>query len=139
VAAHALLAAAADRRTTAEEAELIDAVYFPPIGALTVLLDDLIDLDDDLRAGQHNYLGYCAGEEEAATRIGLLAGRARAATKGLRRERRHRAILAGIAGFYLSAPTASSGYARPIRERLLASLDPTVRPIMLAMRLRGHG
>ena len=48
----ALLAAAAVRRTTAEEAELIDAVYFPPIGALTVLLDDLIDRDDDLRTGR---------------------------------------------------------------------------------------
>ena len=139
VAAHALLAAAADRRTTAEEAELIDAVYFPPIGALTVLLDDLIDRDDDLRAGQHNYLSYCASEEQAANRIGLLAGRARAATMGLRDGRRHRAILAGVAGFYLSAPATGSGYARPIRERLLESLDPTVRPIMVAMRLRRHG
>ena len=80
VAVHALLAAAADRRTTAEEAELIDAVYFPPIGALTVLLDDLIDRDDDLKAGQHNYLSYCASQEQAANRIGLLADRARAAT-----------------------------------------------------------
>ena len=139
VAAHALLAAAADRRTTAEEAELIDAVYFPPIGALTVLLDDLIDRDDDLRAGQHNYLSYCASEEQAANRIGLLAGRARAATMRLRDGRRHRAILAGVAGFYLSAPATGSGYARRIRERLLESLDPTVRPIMVAMRLRRHG
>jgi tetraprenyl-beta-curcumene synthase len=139
VAAHALLAAAADRRTTAEEAELIDAVYFPPIGALTVLLDDLIDRDDDLRAGQHNYLSYCASEEQAANRIGLLAGRARAATTRLRDGRRHRAILAGVAGFYLSAPATGSGYARPIREHLLESLGPTVRPIMVAMRLRRHG
>jgi tetraprenyl-beta-curcumene synthase len=139
VAAHALLAAAADRRMTAEEAELIDAVYFPPIGALTVLLDDLIDRDDDLRAGQHNYLGYYAGEEEAATRIGLLAGRARTATTHLRAGRRHRAILAGVAGFYLSAPASGSGYAPPIRERLLEALGPTVRPIMAAMRLRRHG
>ena len=63
VAAHALIAAAADPKTTAEEAALIDAAYFPPIGALTVLLDDLIDRDEDLTAGQHNYLSYCASEE----------------------------------------------------------------------------
>lgn len=139
VAAHALLAAAADRRTTAAEAELIDAVYFPPIGALTVLLDDLIDRDEDLGAGQHNYLSYCASEEQAANRIGLLAGRASAATTRLRDGRRHRAILAGVAGFYLSAPATDSGYARPIRERLLESLGPTARAIMVAMRLRRHG
>jgi tetraprenyl-beta-curcumene synthase len=139
VAVHALLAAAADRRTTAEEAELIDAVYFPPIGALTVLLDDLIDRDDDLRTGQHNYLSYCAGEEQAANRIGLLADRARAATMPLRDGRRHRAILAGVAGFYLSASATGSGYAGSIRERLLESLDPTVRPLMVAIRLRRHG
>jgi tetraprenyl-beta-curcumene synthase len=139
VAAHALLAAAADRRTTEEEAELIDAVYFPPVGALTVLLDDLVDREDDLRTGEHNYLSYYAGEAQAANRIGLLAGRARAATLRLRDGRRHRAILAGVAGFYLSAPATGSGYARPIRERLLESLGPTVRPIMVAMRLGRHG
>jgi tetraprenyl-beta-curcumene synthase len=139
VAVHALLAAAADRRTTAEEAELIDAVYFPPIGALTVLLDDLIDRDDDLRTGQHNYLNYCSSEEQAANRIGLLADRARAATMRLPAGRRHRAILAGVAGFYLSSPAPGSGYSASIRERLLESLGPTVRPLMVAMRLRRHG
>jgi hypothetical protein len=138
VATHALIAAAADPKTTAEEAALIDAAYFPPIGALTVLLDDLIDRDEDLAGDQHNYLGYCANEEEAARRIGLLASRARTATAHLRRARRHRAILAGVAAFYLSAAPANSGYARPIRERLLESLGPTVRLVMVAMRLRHH-
>jgi tetraprenyl-beta-curcumene synthase len=139
VAVHAQLAAAADRKTTAEESELIDALYFPPVGALTVLLDDLVDRDDDLEAGQHNYLDHYTGEQQAADRIGLLAERARAATMHLRGGRRHRAILAGVAGFYLSVPANGSGYARPIRERLLQSLGSTVRPIMLAMRLRGDG
>jgi tetraprenyl-beta-curcumene synthase len=139
VAAHALIAAAADPATTAEEAALIDAAYFPSIGALTVLLDDLVDRDEDLAAGEHNYLSYFADHEQAAIRIGLLAGRAKAATAQLSHPRRHRAILAGIAGFYLSAPAADSEYARPIRGRLLESLDPTVRLIMVAMRLRRHG
>jgi tetraprenyl-beta-curcumene synthase len=139
VAAHALIAAAADRKTTAEQARLIDAAYFPPIGALTVLLDDLIDREDDLAAGEHNYLSYCANSEEAANRAALLAGRARAAIEDLRRARRHRAILAGVAGFYLSAPAAGSGYARPIRERLLESIGSTVHPITVTMRLSRHG
>jgi tetraprenyl-beta-curcumene synthase len=139
VATHALIAAAADPRTTADEAALIDAAYFPPIGALTVLLDDLIDREDDLEAGEHNYLTYFANEDEAANRIGLLASRAKAAIAHLRHPRRHRAILAGVAGFYLSAAGADSGYAQPIRGRLFESLDPTVRLIMVAMRLRRDG
>jgi tetraprenyl-beta-curcumene synthase len=138
VAVHALIAAAADRRTTVGQSELIDALYFPSIGALTVLLDDLVDRDDDLETGQHNYLDYYTGEQQAADRIGLLAERARAATKHVRGGRRHRAILAGVAAFFLSGPANGSGYARPIRERLLQSLDSPVRPIMLAMRLRGN-
>jgi tetraprenyl-beta-curcumene synthase len=139
VAAHALIAAGADQRTTAAEAEEIDAAYFPSIGALTVLLDDLVDREEDLAGGEHNYLGYCASAEEAATRIALLASRAKTALADLRRARRHRAILAGVAGFYLSAPTAGSDYARPIRKRLLEVTDPTVRPIMVAMRMRRNG
>ena len=128
------------RRTTAEEAALIDAAYFPPIGALTVLLDDLIDRDDDLEAGEHNYLRYYAneaagGEPDRPARRAGPERRPRTCAQGAR----HRAILAGVAGFYLSAPATGRGYARPIRERLLESLDPTVRPIMLAMRLRRHG
>ncbi len=139
VATHALIASAADPRTTADEAALIDAAYFPPIGALTVLLDDMIDRDDDSVAGEHNYLNYFADNEQAAIRIGLLADRARAAIGDLPHARRHRAILTGVAGFYLSSPGADSGYARPIRGRLLESLDPTVRLIMATMRLRRHG
>jgi tetraprenyl-beta-curcumene synthase len=139
VAAHALIAAAADTRTSAEESALIDAAYFPPVGALTVLLDDLIDREEDLAAAQHNYLSYYANNEQAGERIALIAGRARASMAQLRRARRHRAILAGVAGLYLSAPAAESGYARPIRARLLESLGPTVRPIMVALRLGGHG
>lgn len=139
VAAHALIAAAADPASTAEQAELIDAAYFPSVGALTVLLDDLVDREADLAAGEHNYLSYPANEEEAAERIALLASRATAAASELPRAGRHRAILAGVAAFYLSAPAAGSDYARPIGERLLESLEPTVRPIMVAMRVRRRG
>lgn len=137
VAAHALIAAAADPGTAAEDAALLDAAYFPPVGALTVLLDDLVDRDEDLAAGQHSYLSYYASGEAAANRIALIAGRARAAMAPLRHARRHRAILAGVAGFYLSAiGPGVDGYARPIEARLIESLGPAVRPALLAMRLR---
>lgn len=139
VAAHALIAAAADPETTAEQAELIDQAYFPSIGALSVLLDDLVDRDKDRAAGEHNYLDYYGGAEVAAERIALIAARARARLAGLPNRRRHGAILAGVAGFYLNEAGARDGYARRVRERLLEAAGPGVRPIIGVLRLRGRG
>jgi tetraprenyl-beta-curcumene synthase len=136
VAAHALIAAAADPRTSAAEAEPIDAAYFPAIGALTVLLDDLIDRDEDTAAGAHNYFAYYADSSEAADRLDLIAHAARTAIAGLRHPHRHAAILTGVAGFYLSDAEAETPYARPIRERLLRSAGPAVRPIVAFMQRR---
>jgi tetraprenyl-beta-curcumene synthase len=136
VATHALIAAAADPKSTAAEAERIDAAYFPSIGALTVLLDDLIDRDEDAAAGAHNYLAYYRDSDEAANRLDLIAQLARAGIAPLRDPHRHAAILAGVAGFYLSAVEAETPYARPIRDRLLGSAGPAVRPIVAVMRRR---
>jgi tetraprenyl-beta-curcumene synthase len=134
VATHALIAAAADEATSGAQAELVDAAYFPAIGALTVLLDDLVDREADLDAGEHNYLSYYRSGEAAAEGIGRLAERARAALTMLPRRRRHGAILAGVAGFYLGAAAATDEYAGPIRECLLEALGPSVRAIMVATR-----
>jgi tetraprenyl-beta-curcumene synthase len=136
VAAHALIAAAAEPRMTAAEADAIDAAYFPSIGALTVLLDDLIDRDEDAAAGAHNYVAYYPTNEDAANRLELISRLGRVAIAGLRHPHRHAAILAGVAGFYLSAAEAETSYARPVRERLLASTGPAVRPIVAFMRRR---
>jgi tetraprenyl-beta-curcumene synthase len=136
VAAHALIAAAADARTTAAEAELIDAAYFPSIGALTVLLDDLIDRDEDAAAGAHNYIAHYPSSEDAANRLELIARIAGTAIAELRHPHRHAAILAGVAGFYLSAAEAETPCTRPIRDRLLRSTGPAVRPIVAVMRRR---
>ncbi|HEU5106769.1 MAG TPA: DUF2600 family protein [Solirubrobacterales bacterium] len=134
VAAHALIAAAADPDTTAAQAAAIDATYNPPIGALTVLLDDLVDRDADRMAGEHNYLGYYGSDAEAAERLGLIADRSEALIEVLPRSERHRAILAGVAAFYLSSPRTSP----PIRERLLFPLGPGARVLVAFMRLRGR-
>jgi tetraprenyl-beta-curcumene synthase len=139
VAAHALIAAAADPAKTTAQAELIEAAYFPSIGALTVLLDDLVDREADLESGEHNYLSYYGDAEEAGERLGRIAARARAAILQLPHQRRHGAILAGVSGFYLSTVDHRDEDARPIRDRLLEAAGPGVRPIMALGRLRGHG
>ena len=139
VAAHALIAAAADPGTTPATAALVDAAYHPPVGALTVLLDDLVDREEDRAGGEHNYLDYYESAAEAAERLAQIASRAEVLIAPLPRAHRHRAILAGVAGFYLSAPSAETPYAQPIRAALLAALGPSTRLLSGFMRLRRLG
>jgi hypothetical protein len=139
VAGHALIAAAADPATTQTDAARIDAAYQPPIGALTVFLDDLVDREEDRAYGEHNYLRYYEDSGEAAERLALIASQADALVEQLPNPSRHRAILEGVAGFYLSAAAAETPYANPIRERLLGALGPGARLLTAFMRVRRLG
>lgn len=136
VAAHALIAAAAGPRFIAAEAEALDAAYFPAVGALTVLLDDLVDRDEDRASGNHSYMDYYEDGAEVADRLGLIMDLARASTNGLRQSRRHAAILTGVAAFYLSQPGAAAPFASPVRARLLRSAGPATRPLAALLKLR---
>lgn len=135
VAVHALIAAAATPGTSQEEAERIDNAYFPSISALTVLLDDLIDHENDVTSGEHNYLEYYPSNEKAAERFAFIARRGKTAVAELRHRQLHTAILTGVSGFYLSTLAAKSDYAQPIRERLLKAVGASVYPILAAMRV----
>jgi tetraprenyl-beta-curcumene synthase len=139
VAAHALIAAAADPDTSAATGAAIDAAYNPPVGALTVFLDDLVDREADRHAGEHNYLAYYESSAAAAERLAWIASEAAARIEPLPRARRHRAILAGVGAFYLSEPAARTPYAQPIKDRLLAALGPGTRALTAFMRLRATG
>jgi tetraprenyl-beta-curcumene synthase len=131
VAAHALLALAATPGADAAGAERVAHAYDPWIGALTVLLDDLVDRDADSAEGEHSYLAHYRSLAEAAGRIDLIASRADAALDGL--PRRHRAILAGVLSHYLGAN------APELREALgampPAAATPDVRFLTAAARL----
>lgn len=136
VAAHALIAATVEPATETAVATSIEAAYFPPIGALTVFLDDLVDRDRDRAAGEHNYLPYYEDADDAAARLGLVAARATALVSPLPHADRHRAILAGVAAFYLSAPEAEDGEAQRVRDRLLRELGPGARLLRAFIRMR---
>jgi len=136
VAAHALIATAADAYATEVNAESIDAAYQPSIGALTVFLDDLVDRDQDLAGGEHNYLAYYESPEVAADRLASIADQAETLIDRLPESSRHRAILAGVAAYYLSAAGAETPYALPIRARLLETLGPGVRLLAGFLRIR---
>ncbi|HET9152953.1 MAG TPA: DUF2600 family protein [Solirubrobacterales bacterium] len=136
VAAHALIAAAADPSASAETAAATNAAYNPPIGALTVFLDDLVDREADREAGEHNYLAYYESPAEAAERLGSIAGDAIEQAAKLPRPGRHRAILAGVVGFYLSDPRSRAPSVAPVATRLMAALGPAARLLAGAVALR---
>jgi tetraprenyl-beta-curcumene synthase len=136
VAAHALIAAAANSDTSVAVATATDAAYNPSIGALTVLLDDLVDLEADREAGQHNYIAYYADAAEAADRLAAITRLSERLIERLPRAGRHGAILAGVAAFYLGDARAETAFAQPIRERLLATLGSGTRVLTAFTRMR---
>lgn len=135
VAAHALIAAAADPATDAATATSVDAAYNPSIGALTVFLDDLVDREADRAAGEHSYLAYYASSAAAAERLAWIARDASVLIDALPRASRHRAILAGVGAFYLG-DAATTPSADPIRRRLLTDLGPGTRALAAFVQLR---
>jgi tetraprenyl-beta-curcumene synthase len=132
---HALFAAAACK-TTRAEAERVDEAYFRPICAISALLDSLVDAPRDVGTTNHNFVGHYDTCGQAAERFAAITAEARALLGALRNHCRHMVILAGIASFYLSAPEASTDFARPVATRTLDCLGPTSVPILAVMRLR---
>ena len=104
----ALMGVAGDPRLRACEAEAIEQAYFPWIGALVWLMESLVDQREDLRSGNHSYVGHYLSPEHAAARMANIAARAAAAAAALRRGSSHVVLLAGVASLYLSDPRASA-------------------------------
>lgn len=136
VGVEALLAAAADPRTTHLDGVRIDDAYFPSMCALSTLLDSLVDFERDLATGNHNAYGLYPSRAQATERLATIAGYAATGVRDLRHSRRHAAILAGIAGYYLSAEGAESPDARAAATAIIDRLGPMVPMVLMTMRLR---
>jgi tetraprenyl-beta-curcumene synthase len=135
---HALLALAADPESTTDDAELVDAAYFPPVCALSALLDSLSDHYADIGTANHSFTARYRDSAHAAERFAAIAGQAGELIATLRNHRRHAIVLAGIVAFYLSSASVRSGFPAPVADRLVGDLGLVVRPMCAAMRLRRH-
>jgi tetraprenyl-beta-curcumene synthase len=133
LAVHALIAAAADERTTAADAAELDAVYLS-ICALSTMLDSLIDYERDAEAGQEGYVRYYAEQDHLARDLAGSASRAVARAAPLRGGAHHVMTLVGVAAYYLSAPTAASDFARPVARQIRRELQPLMTPTLAVMR-----
>jgi tetraprenyl-beta-curcumene synthase len=132
---YALIAAGARSRLDAQEITQIEHAYFPWIGALHSLLDNLVDVAEDHATGQRNLIGCYTSTPEATTRMRLLAERSLGAARELPGYS-HSLILAAMASFYLSTPEASLPAARPVARAVLGAVGQPAALARLVFRLR---
>jgi tetraprenyl-beta-curcumene synthase len=132
---YALIAAAAEPRVNAEEVAAIEAAYFPWIGSLHSLLDNLIDAAEDYATGQRSLIDCYASPYDAATRVGMLAERSSRAALALP-GCRHSLVLAAMASFYLCTPEARAPEAAPVADAVLQALGEPARMAMTVFRSR---
>ncbi len=130
---HALIAAAANPRTTVEVAETIDSAYLS-IGSVSTILDSLTDYEQDRKTGGHNFLSYYEDQAHISADLSAATGLAINETQRLADGPHHLMILTGVAAYYCSAPSASEGFARPIARQLCRELQPVVTPTLAVMR-----
>jgi tetraprenyl-beta-curcumene synthase len=132
---HALIAFAADERTTREQAVAVDATYLP-LCLMSTILDSLIDHERDVQSGQSGYIQYYGEDHELVCRN--LTNAARDVTDHARvlpHAAHHVMTLAGVAAYYTSAPQArGEDFARPIAAHIQAELRPLITPTLALMR-----
>jgi tetraprenyl-beta-curcumene synthase len=133
LAIHALIAAAADPRTTREQAAAIDTVYLS-ICALTTLLDTIVDYEHDLSSGEPRYISHYEDHDILAAQLAGVAIDAASKARRLPHGAHHVMTLVGVVAYYSSAPTANSDIARPIIAHLHRQLTPLIAPTLLMLR-----
>ncbi len=138
---YALIALAAEpdlavSLTSSEAVQAVQDAYFPWIGALHSLLDNLVDAAEDRATGQHSLIGRYASPQEAAARMRWLAERSLHAARTLPNARAHTLLLAAMASFYLSTPEAATPEAQPVARAVLGALDGPADLAMLVFRAR---
>lgn len=133
LALHALIAAAADPRTTREQAEQLDAAYLS-IAAVVTLLDGLIDHARDRDAGELSYASLYDDPRLLAKALSDTVRLASTRAMELPGGPHHLMTLAGAIAYWSSAPGAGNDFARPLLADLHGELRILVLPPMLVMR-----
>ncbi|WP_303799316.1 tetraprenyl-beta-curcumene synthase family protein [Alicyclobacillus macrosporangiidus] len=107
------------------EVRALMQVYFPWICGLHILLDYLIDLEEDQRAGDFNFVRCYPSMAEAHRRIGWFAEQSWRAAQALPGQRIHQDVVRGLLAMYLS--DGKVGAQAEVRQarRLVWSFGPT--------------
>lgn len=134
LAVHAVIAAAANRGTTYEQAVAIDRAYMS-IAVLPTVLDSLIDYDDDTATGRPGYVQLYDDRAALGGRLARVAREAVTQARTAPNGAHHVMTLVGVVAYYASAPSAHSELARPITARIERELRPLITPTLGVMRV----
>jgi tetraprenyl-beta-curcumene synthase len=132
----ALITLAAEPAVRPADVAAVEEAYFPWIGALHSLLDNLVDRCEDEQMGQRSLVGYYSSPQDAAERMKGLAIRARSLARGLGGDPRYTIVLAGMASYYLSMPEASEPDVLPVSREILDAIGGPVRAALAIFRAR---
>jgi tetraprenyl-beta-curcumene synthase len=136
---HVLIAAAADAELQQTDIAAIDDAYFPWIGALHSLLDNIVDIQEDAITDQRSLVAYYASPAQAAARLQVLAVKAVGCARALPRGARHAIILAAMAGNYLSSPEANTPDVKTVSQSVREAIGDLATPTLLVFKLRRLG
>ncbi|MGH2880440.1 MAG: DUF2600 family protein [Solirubrobacteraceae bacterium] len=129
---HALVALAADERTTCEQAVTLDRAYLS-IGALT-MLDSVIDRDRGAHERELDYRRWYESDEQMGERLAAVAKDALEAARLAPGGAHHAMTLGGIVAYYACAPQARSPRARAVFAAVFRELGASLRPTLAIMR-----
>jgi tetraprenyl-beta-curcumene synthase len=132
----ALIAAAGDPAMCHTRATALEHAYFPWIGALSTLLDGMIDQRQDNVEGQRSLIDNYSSPQIASERLRLMAFEARRAVLPLRDAPNHTMILAAMAAFFHSTPQALAPEVGLATKAVLDAMGGWATPALLFFRAR---
>jgi tetraprenyl-beta-curcumene synthase len=132
----ALIAAAADPTTRSERATAIEHAYFPWVGALSTLLDSVVDQRIDRIEAQRNLVDYYSSPQVAAERLRLMTVEATRRIRSLVDAEDHVLILAAMAAFFHSAPQATAPEVRLVTRAVIDAMGAWVTLPLLFLNAR---
>jgi tetraprenyl-beta-curcumene synthase len=134
LAVHALVARAAEPRTTLEQATAIDAMYLS-VSALGTMLDSLIDFHRDAGTGESQYLRSYENLDTFAQRVIAVCEGAGSMAPATPDPARNIVTLVGVVAYYTSSPQARKGPARPVTAHIHRELGPLIIPTLAVMHV----
>ncbi len=132
VAAHALIALAADRRASAAQASELDSTYLS-LCVLTTALDHLVDHERDTLTGEESYLYLYSNREAFARQIAQVTRRVLDGMHTIPNGPHHAMILSGVVAYYTSQPGAMGEFARPVTVHVRDQIRPLITPTLGTM------
>lgn len=114
-----LFAAAAEPSLTAREVDAIDAVYFPWVCSLHILLDYYIDAQEDMQMGDLNFTYYYKNLKHCEERLSYFIDRSISQCSLLKYPDFHLTVIKGLLATYLSDPKALTGMNRLSSQSLI--------------------